>query len=275
MTDYSFDRVVSGINLQIICDAIIDFDRKDTIINLKNKSIIFCKTDFLHDLYVQLQNDTNSYVLITHMSDYGIGEKAFSLKPKCIKKWFAQNVKYKHPDLIPLPIGLENHKGKSKGAYSSWELLPQKILRFDKKDKITNKILCNFNPSSNPQRFKIAESIKQKSLGWFNQSKDYNEYIQNIQDHLFVASPPGNGIDCHRTWESLYLGSIPIVEKHFMYDGYRNLPIIQINSWDELSQDFLNEYIKKYHDGNLFENYEELTLDYWTNKILSEREKLS
>jgi hypothetical protein len=27
----------------------------------------------------------------------------------------------------------------------------------------------------------------------------------------FCVSPPGNGIDCHRTWEALYLGVIPVV----------------------------------------------------------------
>ena len=37
-------------------------------------------------------------------------------KPKNIKNWFAQNVNYKHPNLIPLPIGLENHEGPSKGG---------------------------------------------------------------------------------------------------------------------------------------------------------------
>ena len=28
----------------------------------------------------------------------------------------------------------------------------------------------------------------------------------------FVASPPGNGFDCHRTWEALILGCIVIVQ---------------------------------------------------------------
>ena len=28
----------------------------------------------------------------------------------------------------------------------------------------------------------------------------------------FVASPSGNGLDCHRTWEALLLRSIPIVK---------------------------------------------------------------
>jgi hypothetical protein len=274
MSSFPFEQVVSGINLQIICDIIVDFDRKDDLKNLKNKSIIFCKTDFLQHLYNELKDDENSYILVTHMSDYGIGKTAFSLKPKCIKKWFAQNVKYEHPDLIPLPIGLENHKGASKGSMSSWDFLPEKIFKFNNQDKIVDKILCNFNPNTNHTRIGIAELLRNKNLGYFNQSKNYSEYIQDIQDHLFVASPPGNGVDCHRTWETLYLGSIPIVEKHFMFDRYKNLPIIQINKWEDLNEGFLAPYIKKYKEDILFKNTEELTLIYWINRIILEKNRL-
>jgi hypothetical protein len=33
-----------------------------------------------------------------------------------------------------------------------------------------------------------------------------------VRASRFVLSPPGNGNDCHRTWEALYLGAIPIVQ---------------------------------------------------------------
>ncbi len=35
-------------------------------------------------------------------------------------------------------------------------------------------------------------------------------YARNCQ-YSFWLSPRGNGIDCHRTWEALYLDVIPIV----------------------------------------------------------------
>ena len=98
--------------------------------------------------------------------------------------------------------------------------------------------------------------------------------MKKISDFLFIASPRGNGIDTHRTWEALYMGSIPIVEKHHMYDTY-NLPIWQIESWDEVTNESKRNYwIERYKSGNLFKNIDQLFMEYWKNRILDEYNKL-
>jgi hypothetical protein len=52
-----------------------------------------------------------------------------------------------------------------------------------------------------------------------------------------------------------------------MYDGYKNLPIIQIDSWEELNLNILTEYVSFYKNKKCFNNVEELTLDFWVKKI--------
>jgi len=81
---------------------------------LRKNAIIYVKTDFIQDVFKQLRFSNNKYILITHMSDYAITEQLFKSRPLCIKKWFAQNAVYDHPDLIPIPIGIPNHKGHQK-----------------------------------------------------------------------------------------------------------------------------------------------------------------
>ena len=49
--------------------------------------------------------------------------------------------------------------------------------------------------------FYEPKSVNRKT-SWINQSK-----------YAFVLSPRGRGLDCHRTWEALCLGCIPIVKK--------------------------------------------------------------
>ena len=73
---------------------------------LKKDAIIWCKRDYIFELFKNIQFSGRNYILITGASDYEVGLKEFSQKPKCIKKWYAQNVNYRHPDLIPIPIGL-------------------------------------------------------------------------------------------------------------------------------------------------------------------------
>ena len=38
------------------------------------------------------------------------------------------------------------------------------------------------------------------------------ELWAQYRKYRFGVSPRGNGLDCHRTWEMLYFGMIPIVE---------------------------------------------------------------
>ena len=39
----------------------------------------------------------------------------------------------------------------------------------------------------------------------------FEQHLQEMVRHRSVISPMGNGLDCHRTWEALYLGVIPLV----------------------------------------------------------------
>jgi hypothetical protein len=52
-----------------------------------------------------------------------------------------------------------------------------------------------------------------------------------LSNSQFVLSPPGNGADCHRTWEAIYLGAIPIVHKDFWPFNNLELPVLVIDDW--------------------------------------------
>jgi hypothetical protein len=50
---------------------------------------------------------------------------------------------------------------------------------------------------------------------------------------MFIPSPAGNGLDCHRTWEALYLGCVPVILKN-EFCGDKSWPILIVDDWDEL-----------------------------------------
>lgn len=263
-------NIINGINLKQIANAVIDQDQNDSVVNLPNKSIIWCKIDYVERIFPVLsQVKDKNYILITHCGDREVTFETFNLKPSCIKKWFAQNVLVQDPDLIPLPIGIENHEGINKGSYTDFNLFEKEAFDFEIKNKIINKIYCNFR-STHFSRFQTTNTLIKKNIGMFESNISYQKYIESMKNFLFIASPRGNGIDSHRTWESLYFGSIPIVEKHFMYDTYKNLPIIQIDNWENLSLEMLQPYIEKYKNKAIFNNMQELTLQYWLKKIKNE-----
>jgi hypothetical protein len=260
MNDY-----INGVQLKSITTKIIDTDHQDDLRNLPNNSIIWCKTEFIDQVFFEIKNSEYTHKLITHCSDHNIDEFRFSKKPSNIVKWYAQNADYQHEDLIPIPIGIENHQGPHKGNSIDYEYLIQQKIPKISKNKIMDKIYCNFNCNTNSNRINVANILNK--IGIFQTSKPFSYYCEDLKKFLFSASPRGNGIDCHRTWESLYMGCIPIVDKHFMYDNYQHLPIIQVENWADVTVDFLMPYIEKYINGELFQNMEETQLSFYKKKI--------
>ena len=60
------------------------------------------------------------------------------------------------------------------------------------------------------------------------------KYLKAIMNHDFVLCPRGNGRDTHRLWETLYLGSIPIVKRGELPASLlQNFPVWSVNEWSE------------------------------------------
>ncbi len=62
-------------------------------------------------------------------------------------------------------------------------------------------------------------------------------------EYAFVISPHGNGVDCHRTWEALALGCVPIVRTSPLDALYEGLPVLIVSNWCEVTADFLRRHI--------------------------------
>jgi hypothetical protein len=83
--------------------------------------------------------------------------------------------------------------------------------------------------------------------------------------YAFVLSPFGIGMDCHRTWEALCLGCIPIVCAPHFNNLFEDLPVLIVSNWSEITQDLLQDTLNKFSNKSF--KYEKLSLQYWQNKI--------
>jgi hypothetical protein len=63
-----------------------------------------------------------------------------------------------------------------------------------------------------------------------------------------VLSPEGNGIDCHRIYECIYFDTIPILKTSLMDKFYETLPVIIVNSWEEITYDYLLDNYQAYYN---------------------------
>lgn len=166
--------------------------------------------------------------------------------------------------------------------------ITEKILKNTKSlEKI---LLVNFRPETDPSgiRSKIWKEICEKNQTSFaicftksdgvNASILPSVYQRNRQYPLWL-SPRGNGLDCHRTWEALYLDAIPIVWHSTLDSLYSNLPIIIIHDWNEINEEFLREKLneiarKKLQQPSIYQ-YEKLRNAYWHRLILEKSRYVS
>jgi hypothetical protein len=91
------------------------------------------------------------------------------------------------------------------------------------------------------------------------------EYFNDVIRRKFVYSPFGFGIDCYRTWEVLYLGSIPILKNSTMISVFEQLPLLILDSYEQINLQFKKNI---YHNmTNKAYDFKRLYKGYWQNKI--------
>jgi hypothetical protein len=135
------------------------------------------------------------------------------------------------------PIGLCYH-------YVNYENLDTQI------GMHTNTVLCaiqegtdkNRRGTSGKNRSTILKTLSSNGIG--NKLTDPKSYYESLSSYKFIVSPEGNGIDCHRHYEALIAGCIPIVENNnHIKSIYGDCPILYTNDYSEITPEYLD---KKY-----------------------------
>ena len=87
-------------------------------------------------------------------------------------------------------------------------------------------------------RKSILENLKKNGI----HNGIISDYFKKLPEYKFVISPEGNGIDCHRHYEALMAGCIPIVERNpLIKHKYRGCPILFTADYSEITEDYLKE----------------------------------
>ncbi|MEI8327963.1 MAG: hypothetical protein WCG02_02395 [Candidatus Taylorbacteria bacterium] len=246
------------------------FDPKSVAEN----DIVFVQSDVMHKYFSEIHPSiTNPYKLITHNGDWNITDKELRFIDDKIIHWFAQNVLTNHPRVTPIPIGLENM------SYANAGYIPLYTNSILKKIGRLPRILAAFNVASNFKDRNEAMKILRDDIkvDVISKRPDQPGYVSRVRKYCFIASPPGNGDDCIRTWESMYLGAIPIVIESVGNEYFRNLglPLMILDKWSKLKG--LSEYdLQKKYDLIMSQaDRRALFMDYWIDLIKSEGEKFS
>ena len=139
-------------------------------------------------------------------------------------------------------------------------------------------LYLNFRPDTNDVvRRSLWESYKRAEIGgWATRAsgeKNPAAYALDLAAHHFVLCPPGNGIDTHRLWETLYAGSVPVVLRDDALASFRDLPILFVESLAGLDRSFLENHLSSMRQRET-PVLDKLFLPYWRGEIEKSRRTL-
>jgi hypothetical protein len=209
----------------------------------------------------------NMNLIISGHSDYPIlDEHVEYFSPKT---WYTVNNDTSNNNVFSIPLGITNCTNES-DLHPIYGDLDSMILVMNEEAKINNLVYLNFSIHTHPEeRQFVWDSFKDKI--WVTKGTIVNtiegrtKFFREIKSHSFVLCPRGNGLDTHRLWETLYMGSIPIVKKHNFCEQFYDLPICFVDNWEQVSEEFLKK--EKIRISNTQYCLDKLKISYWVERI--------
>jgi len=258
------------------CDIVWDKDRDDPPADLlrplAHGTVVFVNTAHVPRFIAEvLPHIQGRFVLVS--GNENNPTSAFDVDrlmagDRCLH-WFIENFELAPAWLTsgrvtPLPLGLDYHKLDPKAGARGLDMgLPsrpgnQQLTLKAVADEIGPihdrplKVYANFHLNMDTFLRHHHAEIRQRARAearralagkafmlWERRQSPRIEVWRRHEEALFEASPRGNGIDCHRTWEALFLRSIPIVPRSSIDPVFEGLPVALIDDWSEVTPERL------------------------------------
>ena len=166
-----------------------------------------------------------------------------------------------HPTILSLPVGISTRLmkwlGRNPGDLLSDAVKTEELLisnsGWGHRQKVNQGVTANFGGGVS-NRFPLS----------------LTEFVEAVLRSRFVLCPSGLGWDTSRIWETLTLGSIPIIEYsegwHTIFD---DLPVLFVTNFDEVTPALLaRAYPDILADCERFD-FGKLTQQWWVSRINS------
>ena len=252
----------------------------DKYLAIQRNDVVYVNSSALENFFTNIYMYIKEpFILVSGDSDISI-TNLYNIDDDKIVHWYAQNLLIQHHKATCMPIGLDYHTISKLNYVHPWGIgcLPveQEKLLFEIKNgskPLTERYFgcySNFHHSvwgiGERGDRKEAVELVDKNIVYFDPSFVNREMTWNIQSKfIFVISPRGGGYDCHRTWEALSLGCIPIVKTSGLDPLYDNLPVCIVSCWSDVNEEYLTKYLISIQNKTF--KYEKLTLKYWVDLI--------
>lgn len=229
-----------------------------------------------------LPNIRRRFTLVSGDSDMPVNELtlgdaiSFIANHDHLNAWFAQNKDCEHPRIQALPIGLDLHsKWIEPTIWGGGMILPA-LQELELRSILTDSLpwtdraplaYCDWVMAlERGDRQECRERIESSICVYPQESIARSQAWAKQAQYAFVVSPAGAGTDCHRTWEALVLGCVPIVKRSGITSLFDDLPVIVVQDWSEVTRELLS--VKQQEMQTQTFDFSKLLMSYWKSQII-------
>ncbi|CAH1783524.1 unnamed protein product [Owenia fusiformis] len=223
------------------------------------------------------------FILLTGQTDYpSPGKNKKLLDNPNILRWYGPNPGITHPKFHPFPLGLqcfEHAQGMLKFHNKYGENIKDKLQNNRKRMEngdLQKLAVLNFGETHPIRRTVKTQLCNEKhpyiecqNKLWTNNVTEENGRLSLLYESLskypFWVAPRGNGLDTHRIWEALYVGSIPIVQRSLLDPLFKDLPVLLIDNYEDLTEKQLKDTLIKFSEMDI--DTKTLYKNYWRADI--------
>jgi hypothetical protein len=273
--------MIASRNIVAICTHHIEnpeseSGRVPTTFPQKDGESVYCHPTALGNLIqYYLPHVKFRFVLVSGDSDVTVptdvqAEADYILNHPLLLAWYSQNCTQPSGKLRQLPIGLDfhtmsqrNHEWGPKQApvFQMGDLINIRNLNTPKRIACYSNFHFLVNTRYAQDRLDAIAKVPRELVFYEPHKIRRINSWQNMVTYKYILSPHGNGLDCHRTWEALALGCIPIVKTSPLDPLFAGLPVLIVRDWSDVTHELLNSFIP---DTSCMEK---LDLSYWNQLI--------
>lgn len=222
--------------------------------------------------FVLVSGDGDTALSAALLEDPAVTEM---LQSPLLLAWFAQNLSANHSKISCLPIGLDYHTMWERPG--AWGISAASAIAQEN-------ALLNTLAASTPfnERYMNAYCNWRPVAGWGDREECYAKIDKTVcffetgtvprtsswqrqSEFMYVVSPEGIGMDCHRTWEAIALGCIPIVKRNAISRLYEDLPVLLVEDWSEITKQRLESALGSFVNNKF--NLAKLFRAHWANQF--------
>lgn len=297
-------RYVWSRGLALLCDynGGVDFVKRqrgsrsalrfdpDAFANVKDGDLVWMRLialpQFLDEALPKIKA---RFALVTGDEDWaipsGFDRASELLADPRIVCWFTQNFDGTEDSgkILPLPIGLDFHTISNTRKWGHWPATPAaqeaqlEALRKSAPPNARRLLRVHADFHFNKHKHQVWGDDRQAVQNALRDNPDVQFQTSKVRRidlwrektrYAFVVSPHGNGLDCHRTWESLVLGNIVIVKRSSLDPLYEGLPVVIVGDWHEITRSNLERWHAEHRSAfGTPEVEERLTNRYWVQRM--------